>query len=142
MATQFALFALIAVLIVIASGGGPTIAPWLGAVSTAAGLSLAGSALAQLGPSVSPYPTPSQGAILVRHGPYRLVRHPIYGGVILTALGLSLLSWSPGAVVVSLGLVPFFLAKASHEETMLRARFEGYGEYMATTRRRLIPWVV
>ncbi len=91
---------------------------------------------------MSPYPTPSQGAILVMGGPYRLVRHPIYGGVALTAVGLSLLAWSAPAAVLSLGLVPFFLAKSRHEETLLAARFEGYSTYAAATRRRLIPWVV
>ena len=140
--TQFVLFAAIAVLVVVTSGDGPGFSTWLGGVLVLAGLAPAGAALGRLGPSLSPYPTPSQGAILVMNGPFRLVRHPIYGGVILTALGLSFLSWSVPALVVSLALVPFFLAKASFEESMLVERFEGYADYMETTRHRLIPWLV
>lgn len=139
---QFALFALIAVFVFATSGSGPAGAPWVGAAATGAGLGLAGWALARLGPSVSPFPTPTQGAILVMSGPYRLVRHPIYGGVILTALGLSVISWSLPAIVLSLGLVPFFFAKSSHEEELLVARFAGYADYVAATSKRLIPWVI
>ena len=142
MATQLVLFGLVAFFIVTDPGDGPTVATWVGALVAALGLVLAGSALARLGPSVTPYPTPTQGAVLVMNGPYRLVRHPIYGGVVLAAIGLSVVAWSWQATVLGVGLVPFFLAKSRHEEALLVARFEGYVDYVASTPRRLIPWVV
>ena len=141
-AAQLILFVLIAVFLLGTRGDGPVAISWLGGILAVTGLALAGSALARLGPSVTPYPTPAQGAILVMHGPYRLVRHPIYGGVALTSIGLSLVAWSWPAAVLSVGLLPFFLAKSRHEETLLAARFEGYTDYVAVTRKRLIPWVV
>lgn len=139
---QFALFAVIGVLAVSTGGDPPVIAVGAGAVVVIAGLVLAMDAVRRMGSSVSPFPTPSRDATLVTSGSFRLVRHPIYGGVILMALGVGVAAWSPATVVASLVLVPFFLAKSSHEERLLNARFDEYDGYVAATPRRLLPWVI
>lgn len=113
-----------------------------GVVCVIAGLVLAMDAIRRMGPSVSPFPTPSRDAALITAGSYRLVRHPIYGGVVLVAIGVSALAWSPAALVASLVLVPFFLAKSSYEERLLGARFDEYEGYVAATPRRLLPWII
>lgn len=139
---QFVLFAIIAVLVVATPGTPPALALLGGALCVVAGLALGIGAIRHIGPAVSPFPTPPSHAALVTSGSYRLVRHPIYGGVVLAALGVGVLSWSPGAVAVSLALVPFFLAKASHEERLLSARFDDYEAYVEVTPKRLVPWIV
>lgn len=139
---QFVLFAIIAVLVVSTRGSPPAIALVGGAACVIAGLALGIDAVRHIGSSVSPFPTPPRQAVLITSGSYRLVRHPIYGGVVLAAIGVGLLSWSPGGVAASLALVPFFLAKSSYEERLLSERFDEYEAYVETTPKRLLPWVV
>ena len=89
-----------------------------------------------LGRSLTPYPSP-RGAHLER-GPYRFVRHPIYGGGILVATGIALIS-SPIALAPALAFVPFFLVKARYEERLLAAADPSYGEYLGRVRCRFFP---
>ena len=63
----------------------------VGLVLMAAGALLLGRALLDLGRNLTPTPRPRSDAELVDGGVYRLVRHPMYGGLLLTALGLSLI---------------------------------------------------
>jgi protein-S-isoprenylcysteine O-methyltransferase Ste14 len=74
-------------------------------------------------------------------GPYARVRHPMYAAAMLYLFGLPLLlgSWY-GLLVVPLfiaGLAP----RAVLEERMLKRELQGYGDYMARVRYRLIPGV-
>ncbi len=82
------------------------------------------------------------GHRVIRHGPYRLVRHPAYSGTMLTmiGLGLALDSWLGLAACVVLPLVGY-ARRITVEETTLRQRLgPEYVEYSRTT-RRLIPFV-
>lgn len=51
------------------------------------GIALSLAAALHLGANLTPLPHPKDDACFVASGPYRLVRHPMYGGVILLALG-------------------------------------------------------
>lgn len=48
----------------------------------------------KLGDSISPFPKPTDDNVLTTSGVYGLARHPMYGGLILTCVGLSVLSGS------------------------------------------------
>ena len=118
-----------------------------GALSAGAGLAAAGAALLAsglltLGRHLSPYPTPRHDAALVEHGPYRLARHPIYGGIVLGAAGLSLADGNWLGLALSLGLAVLFWGKSGFEEQRLLAQFPGYAAYRARVRYRLIPGVL
>jgi protein-S-isoprenylcysteine O-methyltransferase Ste14 len=89
-----------------------------------------------LGRSLTPFPSP-RGSHLER-GPYRFVRHPIYGGGIILALGATLAS-SPWALVPSAALVPFFLVKSRYEERLLAQADPSYGGYLTRVRKRFFP---
>ena len=89
-----------------------------------------------LGRSLTPFPSP-RGAHLER-GPYRFIRHPMYGGGIVLALGISLAS-SPWALVPTLALGPFLLVKSRYEERLLAQADPGYGEYLARVHKRFFP---
>jgi protein-S-isoprenylcysteine O-methyltransferase Ste14 len=98
---------------------------------------------AELGPAWSFVPKADQGTGLVTTGPYRLVRHPIYLGLALLALGQALAfgSW-PALVIVLCGIVPTFAWRARAEEKLLSRTF---GEHYAVYRRRtkiIVPYVL
>jgi len=92
-----------------------------------------------LGRALTPYPSP-RGKHLER-GPYRFIRHPMYGGGIAVAVGFALAS-SPLALVPALALLPYFLFKARYEERLLCQADPSYGEYLGRVHKRFFPWLV
>jgi protein-S-isoprenylcysteine O-methyltransferase Ste14 len=105
-----------------------------------AGFGLIIAGIAGLGSSLTPFPKPAETSTLRTGGAYRLVRHPIYGGSMLVALGWSLVS-SPLAVLVAAGLVALFELKSRLEESLLLSRFPEYEAYMRRVRWRFVPGV-
>lgn len=105
-----------------------------------AGVVLLGAGVAALGSSLSPFPLPPEGANLRDGGAYRLVRHPIYGGLLLLASGWSLNS-SPLALLATAILAVVFEFKARVEESMLTERFPEYPAYRARVRWRFVPGI-
>lgn len=105
-----------------------------------AGLGLAVWAGRTLGSSLTPYPRPRREGELVTGGPYRLSRHPIYGGGLLLFLGYGLLASVPAtACVAALGAL--WWGKSGVEERHLAARFPGYADYRRRVRGRLLPFL-
>ncbi|MGH8875196.1 MAG: 2-amino-4-hydroxy-6-hydroxymethyldihydropteridine diphosphokinase [Acidimicrobiia bacterium] len=141
-AAQTGLLAAYGVALVAGFGG---LLPWrlaVGSVPALAGGWLALAGAQALGPSLTPFPAPRAGGELVQVGPYRLARHPIYGGVVLVMVGVALASGSWPAGAMALVALAFFLMKSGYEERRLGARYPDYAEYRRRVRRRLIPWVV
>ena len=108
-------------------------------------IGVAGSALfvagvIGLGSSLTPFPKPSERSTMRTGGAYRLVRHPIYGGSMLIAIGWSLLS-SPFALFASAFLAALLEAKSRNEESMLVERFSDYEAYRRRVRWRFVPGV-
>jgi len=58
----------------------------------------------------------------------------------LASLGWALVWHSWSSFLVACLLIPFFMAKARHEEHRLRERFSEYASYAQTT-RWFIPWI-
>jgi protein-S-isoprenylcysteine O-methyltransferase Ste14 len=81
------------------------------------------------------FPRPLSGARLVDTGAYRIVRHPIYGGLILGTLGWALVTASIVALGAAVGLALFFRLKSGREEIWLADEVDGYNDYRARTRR-------
>ena len=105
---------------------------YLGVVPAALGFLLVGWAVRVMGPSITPFPTPPPRARLVREGPFRFVRHPIYVGGVLVFAGLSLV-FSAWGLLFAAALAVFWTAKARHEERLLVERFPEYPEYRRRT---------
>ena len=112
----------------------------VGLAAIAFGAVVAGRGVWDLGASLSPFPRPLEGAPLVDIGAYRLIRHPIYSGLVVTALGWGLVTWSGLAIAVAGLLFLLFAGKSRREEAWLAEVHPGYRAYQART-KRLIPWL-
>ena len=75
---------------------------------------------------------------LVTHGPYRLVRHPLYLGELNVCAGLVLAAPSTRNLVLALIFVVAQTVRMGMEERELTAQFPEYRDYARRT-RRLIP---
>ncbi|TMI21962.1 isoprenylcysteine carboxylmethyltransferase family protein [Candidatus Bathyarchaeota archaeon] len=80
---------------------------------------------------------------VVDKGPYRLVRHPSYTGILITFTGLGLAVQSLGAVLVLLLFfgISFGYRMSVEERTLLSGLGSDYASYMKRT-KRLIPFII
>ncbi len=117
---------------------GPAKAPpdavgWMGLALEAAGLAVILVGAVQLGGSLTVLPIPNQRGELRTGGLYRFVRHPIYAGVIVFAVGAALRAPTVLRIVSVIALVVLLRAKAGWEERQLRHRYTDYEVYAART---------
>lgn len=115
---------------------------WIGAAVTIGGLLFAVWARRQLGRNWSNAVTIKQGHELITSGPYALVRHPIYTGILTGFLGTAIaLSQVRGLI----GFVLIFLvlwAKLRMEEEWMHSQFgETYATYVHQT-DALVPYIL
>lgn len=138
---QFALGAVIVVLGIVGSGWPDVVARWLtvaGVLLGVYGLVLFVQGVSALGSSLTPFPRPSEGATFRERGIYVRVRHPIYGGALLLALGWAL-ARSPLALGATVLLWVLLELKSRHEESMLEHAYPEYAGYRERVPRRFIP---
>lgn len=114
---------------------------WVAGGMVAVGLGFSAWARAWLGRNWSAEVTVKQDHELVRSGPYALVRHPIYTGVLLALIGTAL-SVDKWRALIGLALIAAaFLRKIVIEERFMTAEFgEAYEHYRAEV-PALIPFL-
>jgi protein-S-isoprenylcysteine O-methyltransferase Ste14 len=76
----------------------------------------------------------------VTSGIFHRVRHPIYGGLLLAILGLTLVYASPTALVMVILMAALFYAKSLSDDVRMIRRFPEYLPY-ATRTRRFVPFI-
>jgi protein-S-isoprenylcysteine O-methyltransferase Ste14 len=101
---------------------------WIGAAVTVAGLWLAVWARRNLGGNWSGTVTLKEGHELIRSGPYRRIRHPIYTGILLGLLGTAIGIGRMKGLVAFAILWVCFAVKARREEDFLAEEFGGQFE--------------
>jgi protein-S-isoprenylcysteine O-methyltransferase len=106
------------------------------------GLALRWTAILTLGRHFTVNVAISSDHRLVRTGPYRVVRHPSYTGLLIAFLGMGLAfhnGWSLAVLLVPVGAA--LAHRISVEERALREAFGAeYEDYAAHT-WRLVPWI-
>ena len=115
---------------------------WLGAAVTIAGLLFAVWARQHLGSNWSRSVTIKQGHELITTGPYAVVRHPIYTGILTGFLGMAIaISQVRGFIVVVLVFLALWI-KLRMEEQWMRSQFgEAYAAYAHRT-AALVPYLL
>jgi protein-S-isoprenylcysteine O-methyltransferase Ste14 len=78
---------------------------------------------------------------VISSGPYALVRHPMYVGVLIMMAGIPLALdawWSLAIIVVA---APGLIWRILDEESLLKRALPGYVEYTQRVRYRLVPYL-
>jgi len=82
-----------------------------------------------------------QGQTIISSGPYAMVRHPIYLGVLPLYTLSPLALGSYWAMIPAILIIPFIVARIRNEESVLGRELKGYKEYMQKIKYRLISGI-
>ena len=82
-----------------------------------------------------------KGQKVISTGPYAVVRHPMYSGVMLMFLATPIALGSFWALIPFLSLPILLVFRILNEERVLLKEFAGYKEYYQKVRYRLIPFI-
>lgn len=115
---------------------------WLGVVLCAAGYGLIFWSGLALGRQYSAEVTIQKDHHLITTGPYRVVRHPRYTGILCLAAGLTLLFHAWAGVMLTAAALALIFFRIADEERLLSQEFgEEWQEYARRT-HRLVPFLV
>lgn len=115
----------------------------LGTALTAAGAAFAIAARAYLGTNWSGSATIKHSHELIRSGPYALVRHPIYFGLLIAASGTAIAYGEVRHWLAVLVILIAFRLKQINEERLLMETFgTEYREYARVVKWAILPFVL
>ena len=112
------------------AGGGHGARHAIGLALTAAGIGFAFWARHVLGGNWSGRVVVKEGHTLIRSGPYRRIRHPIYTGLLIALAGTAIYYGAWRSWIAFVLFVAGLWMKASREEAMMAGEFgDAYAEY-------------
>ena len=82
-----------------------------------------------------------EGHRVISTGPYAIVRHPMYVGIMVMVVGAPVALGSWWALLAVLGTILALVWRILDEEKLLRGDLAGYAEYARRVRYRLVPFV-
>lgn len=89
---------------------------------------------------ISVFPDIKAGSNLVKTGPYKYIRHPMYLAVILVCTSFLLNDFSLIRLIVLALLIFELNVKIGYEEGLLKETFKDYDYYIKTS-KRLVPFI-
>jgi len=107
--------------------------------STCSGVALIVSSLKYMGNGVSLLNAPATDQ-LQTDGPYEFLRHPMYGGIVLTSFGVSVLTNSVSRLLATVVLALILDQRASGEERLLLEKHGKVYEEYIDSKKKLLPW--
>jgi len=78
---------------------------------------------------------------VINTGPYKIVRHPGYLGMLLGSIALPLALGSVLAFIPLVIMIFLILIRTYYEDTTLQKELTGYSEYCKEVKYRLIPFI-
>ncbi len=116
----------------------------VGIILCAGGFAFAIWARTILGRNWSGIATVKENHELICRGPYKIVRHPIYTGLVLAFLGTFIAAWpTVGGVILVVAMILALWIKAQQEEKLMRGQFpEAYPAYRQRVRSGIIPFLL
>jgi len=78
---------------------------------------------------------------VISTGPYAVVRHPMYAGVLVMVAGVPLALGSWWGLAILLITMPVLIVRILDEEKFLEKDLPGYQQYAQTVRHRLVPYL-
>jgi protein-S-isoprenylcysteine O-methyltransferase Ste14 len=113
----------------------PLIIKYVGAIVSILGFLIILIAILQLSKNLTPFPTPKENGVLINTGLYKYVRHPIYSGIFMAAIGIAFYTGSYWQLLISFILLILFYYKSKYEESLLMEKYNEYENYKKGTRR-------
>ncbi len=98
-------------------------------------------AILQLNKNLSPFPTPKTHSVLLQNGLYKVIRHPIYSGLILIFFGYGVSKDSGYKIIIATLLFILFHFKTQYEEKQLQNKFPEYQSYKSKT-NKFFPYLL
>ena len=116
---------------------------WLGILLIYAGIAFRFYAIHVLGAFFTTAVAVAPEQTVIETGPYRLIRHPSYTGLLMTllGLGLSLTNWLSLLVIMGCTLIGLSYRIRVEERVLQEHLGQPYQAYMRRT-KRLIPFVI
>lgn len=115
---------------------------WAGVALVAAGHLFSVWARIHIGKYWSGTVALKEGHKLVTTGPYALVRHPIYTGLLTSVLGSAIAAGTGEALIGFAVMIPAYVRKWRREERLMEGEFgQEYRDYMKKT-KAIVPYVV
>jgi protein-S-isoprenylcysteine O-methyltransferase Ste14 len=78
---------------------------------------------------------------VITNGPYSIVRHPMYLGMVIMSLSMPFALGSYWSIIPMLFIIPITVFRIKVEEEILMKSLKGYEEYCLKTRYKLIPLI-
>ena len=83
----------------------------------------------------------AQGQKVIDTGPYALVRHPMYTGMLLLYVMTPLALGSYWAMIPAAAIIPLIAARSVKEEELLTKDLPGYEAYLKKVKYRMLPGI-
>ena len=78
---------------------------------------------------------------VIKNGPYKIIRHPGYAGIVLWAIASYLMFGTFPVGIVSFAIIVTIWIRTYLEDKMLKYELAGYLEYSQTVKYRLLPFI-